>query len=415
MPAIAPSSSSRIIFVNRFYWPDEPATAQLLTDLAESLAAAGHTVNIVTSQPANPPLPTYEARNGVLIHRVPSRRFKHNNVLLKALAFLSFARGALRAIDSMLKPGDVLVVMTDPPLLGIFASSLARKHSARLVHWLQDIYPEIAMAVGSTWFARIFRSKRDRAWQAADVCVVPGEDMADFVRTRGANPTNVLVSPNWAPAGLEAMPANAADTLRRDWGLAGKFVVMYSGNLGRVHDLHPVLAMAESLRSETDIVFLFVGDGAQRLSLQSAAERRGLRNVIFKPAQPRHRLGLTLALANLHLVTLRTGCERLVFPSKLYGITAVGRPVLFVGPKSCELARTIEIKGFGRSFARSETKSAIQTILHLRHAPADCARMSKAALAFSQETGGLGTAASTWDRLLNGLKSLAPANPPPQK
>jgi len=404
-----------IVFVNRFYWPDEPATAQLLTDLAESLVVAGHTVNIVTSQPANPPLPTYEAHNGVLIHRVPGLRFKHNNVLLKALAFLSFARGALRTIDTMLKPGDVLVVMTDPPLLGVFAASLARKRGAHLVHWLQDVYPEIAMAVGGAWFARIFRSKRDRAWQAADVCVAPGEDIADLVRAHGANPATVLVSPNWAPAGLEAMPANAADALRRDWGLTGKFIVMYSGNLGRVHDLHPVLAIAEELRGETDIVFLFVGGGAQRACLQATAERRGLRNVIFKPAQPRHRLGLTLALANIHLVTLRTGCEQLVFPSKIYGITAVGRPVLYIGPKNCELARTVEIKGFGRSFARGETKSAIQTILHLRHAPTDCVRMSKTALAFSQETGGLSAAVSTWDRLLNGLKSLAPASPPPQK
>lgn len=406
------NASQKIVFVNRFYWPDEPATAQLLTDLAEGLAAAGHIVNIITSHPSKASVPACEARNGVLIHRVSGLRSKNNNVALKALAFLSFARGALRSINSMLKPGDVLVVMTDPPLLGVFASSLARKHGARLVHWLQDVYPEIAIAVGTAKFAGIFRSKRDRAWQAADICVVPGEDMAAFVRSRGANPETVLVSPNWAPAGLEAVPA---DALRRDWGLAGKFIVMYSGNLGRVHDLHPLLAMAEALRGETDIVFLFVGDGAQRASLQATAERRGLRNVVFKPAQPRHRLGLTLSLANLHLVTLRPGCEQLVFPSKLYGITAVSRPVLYIGPKDCELARTIEVRGFGRSFARSETKPAIQTILHLRHAPADCARMGKSALAFSQETGGLGTAVSTWDRLLNGLKSLAPTSSQHQK
>jgi len=409
------NASQKIVFVNRFYWPDEPATAQLLTDLAESLVAAGHTVNIVTSQPANPPLPACETRNGVLIHRVPGLRFKHSNVLLKALSFISFAHGALRTIDSMLKPGDVLVVMTDPPLLGVFASSLARKRGARLVHWLQDIYPEVAEAVGSAWFASIFRPKRDRAWKMADICVVPGEDMAELVRARGANPSTMLVSPNWAPAGLEAMPATEADALRRDWGLAGKFVVMYSGNLGRVHDLDPVLAIAETLRNETDIVFLFVGNGAQRLRLQATAERRGLRNVLFKPAQPRHRLGLTLALANLHIVTLRTGCERLVFPSKLYGIAAVGRPILYIGPKNCELSRIIEVRGFGRSFARSETKSATQTILHLRHAPADCARMSKCALAFAEESGGLATAASVWDRLLSGLKALTPSTTSPQK
>jgi len=190
---------------------------------------------------------------------------------------------------------------------------------------------------------------------------------------------------------------------------------MYSGNLGRVHDLEPILEIADALRNETDIIFLFVGDGAQKARLQAIASSRGLKNVVFKSAQPRHRLGPTLTLANLHLVTMREGCEQLVFPSKLYGIAAVGRPVIFIGPRNCELARIIEGQGLGRSFSRTDVNTAVLTIRHLRHAPADCARMGKAIQMFSDQTGGLPAATSTWDRLLRGLKSLAPQSQFPQK
>lgn len=401
-----------IIFVNRFYWPDEPATSQLLTDLAQSLAAAGHTIKVITSQPVEPPLPANEEHNGVLIHRVPGPRFRHRSVLLKAFSYLSFGRKARHMLKSMLKPGDVLVVMTDPPLFGASASLLAHKRGAHIVHWVQDIYPEIAIAVANSWFARLFRSKRDRAWKRASACVVPGSDMADLVRSRCANPSKVIVSPNWAPNGLEPMTASDADGLRREWNLAGKFVVMYSGNLGRVHDLDPVLELAGQMIKDTDIVFVFVGDGAQRPRLEATAKRLGLHNVLFKPPQARRHLGVTLALADIHLVTLRAGCEQLVFPSKLYGIAAVGRPVLYFGPKQCELARTIEARGFGRTYVRTETSAAAQTILHLRHAPADCTRMGKCALAFTQLNGGLATAVATWEQLLTNLNPPAPSNTP---
>ncbi len=404
-----------LCFVNRFYWPDEPATAQLLTDLAEALAAKGWSVRVITSMPNHFKSPSTEERNGVEIHRIPARRFKGSGLILKALSFLSFTRSALREIEARLQPGDVLVMMTDPPLLGMFATGLARRRGARLVHWVQDIYPEIAIKVGAARFLGIFRGKRDQSWKQADACVLPGQDMAAFVHAHGVSPERILVSPNWAPAGLSVQPAGAADMLRREWGLVGKFVIMYSGNLGRVHDLHPVLAMAENLKAERDIVFLFVGNGAQRARLQATAARRGLKNVIFKPAQPRLRLATTLALADIHLVTLLTGCQQLVFPSKLYGIAAVGRPVLSIGPKQSELAKIIEGRGFGRAFTRHDTAACVQTILHLRHAPSDCLRMGKSAAAYAQETGGLAAAVSSWDQLLTRLMSLAPGVTPEQK
>jgi colanic acid biosynthesis glycosyl transferase WcaI len=388
-----------LIFINRFYWPDEPATAQLLTDLAEGLAATGEHVTVITSHNGRADLPGDERHQGVHIRRVRSTRWGRKNLAGRTLDFMAFSLGALVQLARLARPGDTVVVMTDPPLLAIWATALARWRGARVVHWVQDIYPELAMALTGAKWLRILRPLRDRAWRRAVACVVPGDDMAAYLAGRRVE--KVAVIPNWAPAGLTAMQPGAADALRDAWGLRGKFVAAYSGNLGRVHDLMPLLDTAATLLAETDIIFVFIGDGAQRAALETAAQKRRLNNIRFFPAQPRTQLAETLALGDVHFVTLRPGCEPLVFPSKLHGIAAVGRPVLFVGPRDCALARLVAGRGMGAVFAREETTLLAEAI---RSLPGDVARQrtwGEAAEKFHRETGGVERAIADWRKLLH--------------
>jgi colanic acid biosynthesis glycosyl transferase WcaI len=388
-----------LLFINRFYWPDEPATAQLLTDLAESLAAAGQPVTVITSHHGRAGIPREELRHGVRILRVRGTRWGEKNLAGRALDFTGFSLGALVLLARIARQGDTVVVMTDPPLLAIFATALARWRGARVVHWVQDIYPELAMALAGARWLRVFRPLRDRAWRRAGACVVPGDDMAAFLAGRGVE--KIATIPNWAPAGLAPMPPEAAGPRREAWGLRGKFVAAYSGNLGRVHDLTPLLDAAKALRAETDIVFVFIGNGAQRGALETMVQKRGLPNVRFFPAQPRAQLAETLALGDVHFVTLRPGCEQLVFPSKLHGIAAAGRPVLFVGPRDCALARLVTGRGMGAAFAREETSLLAEAI---RSLPGDTARRrawSEAAEKFHREAGGVEHAVAEWRKVLH--------------
>jgi colanic acid biosynthesis glycosyl transferase WcaI len=388
-----------LIFINRFYWPDEPATAQLLTDLAEGLAATGERVTVITSHNGRAELSGDELHQGVQIRRVHSTRWGQKNLAGRTLDFMAFSLGALIRLARITRPGDTVVVMTDPPLLAIFAAKLAQGRGARVVFWVQDIYPELAMALAGAKWLRIFRPLRDRAWRRAGACVVPGDDMAAFLAGRGVE--KIATIPNWAPTGLTRMPPGAADALRDTWGLRGKFIAAYSGNLGRVHDLMPLLDAAAALQSETDIVFVFIGNGAQRDALETTAQERGLKNVRFFPAQPRTQLAETLALGDVHFVTLRPGCEPLVFPSKLHGIAAVGRPMLFVGPRDCSLARLVTGRGMGAVFSREETALLAETIRSLHGDPARQRAWSEAAERFHRETGGVERAVADWHKLLH--------------
>lgn len=390
----------RLIFLNRFYWPEEPATAQLLTDLAEALAAAGHDVSVITSQPRSGVLPRRDVHHGVTILRSRGTRWARLGLLGKAVDFVTFYLSALGRLAFTAQRGDTVVALTDPPLLGVGAWVIARLCGARIFHWVQDIYPEIAaILTGQSWL-RAVTPLRNLAWRRSEGCITLGSDMAATLAQAGVPSARILVSPNWAPAGLTAQPGAAADSLRSAWQLEGKFVVAYSGNLGRVHDLDPVLEVAEALRDETGIAFVFIGAGAQRIHLEHQAAERGLIHIHFHPPQPRRQLAASLALGDVHLVTLLPGCAGLVFPSKLYGVTAVGRPVLFIGPSDSELARLVEAQQIGRAFAREEIAAIAAAVRELRSDPALLARHGMAAAAFGRDHAGPARAAADWAKLL---------------
>lgn len=394
----------RVVFVNRFYWPDEPATAQLLTDLAEGLAAEGWDVSVIASHPGHAGAPRCERRNGVTIHRVRGPRWGKRSLIGRMADFAAFLVGASWRCLRVLQRGDTLVTKTDPPLLGVMLWPWARICRARQIHWVQDIYPEVAMAVAGgragRWLLAGLRGLRDFTWRHSTACVALGEDMAAFIRTQGVDASRISIIGNWAPTGLASAPADEVAALRRNWGLADKFVIAYSGNLGRVHDLDPVLDLARELRDEPHIAFLFIGGGAQHARLHQRVLDEQLRNVHFQPAQRRDRLATALGIGDLHLVTLLPSCASLVFPSKLYGVAALGKPILFLGPDESEPARLVREHGMGLACQRETITTLASPLRQLSQNPVALARYGAAARQFAGQNGAFTSALSLWRQAL---------------
>ena len=390
----------RVIFLNRFYWPDEPATAQLLTDLAEELGGRGREVVVVASHPGTPQVEREQSHRGVRIIRVRTPRHLLPGLAGKVLAYATFYLGALWRTFWLVRPGDVLVALTDPPLIGLGAWMIAIVRHTRLIHWVQDIYPEVAIELAGQRWLRALIPVRNLAWRGADTCVVLGSDMAQVLTDAGISSRQLVRVPNWAPVGLLPQSPAVAENLRRTWGLDGKFVVAYSGNLGRVHDLEPVISVAAQLRHRPEIAFVFIGGGAQRTVLEQDVRQRGLTNVHFHPAQPRETLPVVLALGDVHLVTLLPGCERLVFPSKLYGVAAVGRPVIVIGPAGCELAAVVTREKFGQAFTRDQIEAIAAALVSLAQDPSMRQHLGASARDFSAAQQGAKTAADHWEKAL---------------
>ncbi len=390
-------SLPRLIFINRVYWPSTAATAQLLTDLAEGLAGRGWEVHVIAAGEAS------TRHNGVTIHRTGPGE-QHGGLISRALNYGRFNRGAQRLLATLAQPGDVVVPMTDPPMLGARIDAIARKREARVVHWIQDIYPEIVTAhVGAllTWPLRLLQTKRDAAWRAARCCVPLGEDMAQVVTAHGVPAGQVAIVPNWAPRELQApAPVEAIAARRAAWGLTGKFIVAYTGNLGRVHEFAAVLDAAGRLKTNQDVVFLFIGAGARFDEIRTAARSRGLGNIKQLPPEPRAHLAAALAAADAQLVTLKPGFASLVYPSKLAGVLAAGRPVLFVGPTDGEIARLLAQGKCGAAFDPTDGTGLAATIVTWHNDRALCLQLGRRARAIYEREFTFAAALTQWDTIL---------------
>src|SRR5437667_1787352 len=301
-PRQARSAQRSIIFLNRFFYPDHSATSQILTDLAFHLADYGIDVRVVTSRQRyddpNAPLAAAESIGHLTIDRIAATRFGRSALPGRGLDYLSFYAAAYRSVVAWAKPGDVLVAKTDPPLLSVAALVAARRGGLHLVNWLQDLYPEIASGLGVPFakgpLGRGLRQLRDRSLRAAAANVVVGEGMAEILRRRGIRPEHIRVIPNWCDD-EEIRPLMPSDNpLRREWGLADRFVVGYSGNLGRGHEFETVLAAAECLRNDRSLCFLFIGGGNKFAELARAVRERRLDHLFqFLPYQDRSVLKLS--------------------------------------------------------------------------------------------------------------------------
>ncbi|MGI2323691.1 MULTISPECIES: glycosyltransferase family 4 protein [unclassified Methylococcus] len=362
----------QILFLNRFFYPDHSATSQLLSDLAFALGESDRKVRVITSrQRYDDPgadLPAFEAVGGVFVHRVWTSRFGRAWLPGRALDYLSFYVSAGWRLWRLTRAGDVIVAKTDPPLISLVGAVVARLRGARLVNWLQDLFPEVAEALGVRMpglAVRRLRDWRNASLRQARTNVVLGERMAERLRESGVPAERVEIIHNWADGGTIRPTAAAGNPLREEWGLSGRFVAAYSGNLGRAHEFDTLLAAAELLRGLDGMAFLFIGGGHGYEKLRLEASRRGLANVLFKPYQPRERLGLSLTLPDIHLISLLPALEGLVLPSKFYGVLAAGRPVAFVGARDGELSRQIERHACGASFAPGDADGLAGFLLAL--------------------------------------------------
>lgn len=386
----ARSATRRIIFLNRFFYPDHSATSQILTDLAFHLAGCGIDVRIVTSQQRyddpHAHLLETELIGRVAIQRIPTTRFGRSALIGRGLDYLSFYTAACRSALAWAKPGDVLVAKTDPPLLSVAAMRAARRRGLYLVNWLQDLYPEVAAALDVPLvkgpLGRGFLQLRDASLRAAAVNVVVGERMAEIVRARGIAPERVRVIPNWCND-EEIQPIAGADNpLREEWGLRDRFVVGYSGNLGGGHEFETVLAAAERLRNEHRFCFLFIGGGNKFAELACAVHKRGLDHLFrFLRYQERRVLRHSLGVPDVHLISLRPELEGLIVPSKLYGIAAAGRPIIAVTAREGEVARIVRRHNCGIVVEPGEGELLADTLSGLRADPGRLAEMGRRARA----------------------------------
>jgi glycosyltransferase involved in cell wall biosynthesis len=341
-----------IAFFNRSYYPDETATGQLLTDLCEDLVRVhGCRVSVVTGWPPKPSdassklrptsfLVARQERHGVRIYRARGTHFDKRRFAGRASNYVTYFASACWAGLRLDRP-DVVVALTDPPIIGLAAWLSGRRFGVPLVMAFKDLFPEVAALLPdfhSDTINHLLQRVNQFLVRQAAMNVALGETMRRrLIEDKGAPPDRTTIIADWADTAAIA-PGPRQNAFSSAHGLDGKFVVMHSGNLGFSQSLETLVEAAALLRDVPDLQVVFQGDGAKKEALQREVQDRGLANVSFLPFQPRERLSESFATADLFIVSLQTGLAGYIVPSKLYGILAAGRPYVAAVDPDCEVA-----------------------------------------------------------------------------
>lgn len=407
---------AKTIFINRYFYPDHSATSQLLSDLAFDLASRGQNIHVITGCQlygnAQASLPSDEAIRGVQVHRVRTSRFGRASLWGRTIDYVTFYIGATWRLLRLIRPGDIVVAKTDPPMMSVLAGWVVKLRRGVLVNWVQDLFPEVATSLdvyGVRFAVPMLKRLRNQSLRQGRSNVVLGEIMAERLRGEGIPSDRITIIENWAD-GEVIQPIDKRDNpLIMEWGLEGKFVLGYSGNMGHVHEFKTMIDVAEKLNDVKEIAFVFIGDGFARQWLIAEAVRRGLTNTRFFPYQSADRLRWSLSLPDVHFVSLRPTLEGLIVPSKFYGITAAGRPIIHIGDPDGEIARILERERCGWSFCIGEVDALTNCVLRLSQEGREvtdagsCARR-----AFDRKYSRL-HALDSWRRLLESAAPEAPS------
>ncbi len=347
-------SGQSLLLVNQHYHPDVASTAQHLTDLAEYLAADGYEVEVLCGRghylAGQMAVPDREVHNGVSIRRVRTTSFGRGRHVGRLLDYLSFY---VQVLLTLLfgRRRDGVLFLTTPPLLSLLGALAKLARGQRYGIWSMDLHPDAEIESGMlkrggilarvlTWFNAV-------GYRHADVVVDLGPFMKRRILDMGVDPDRTRTVHVWShkeeivPTPLDENP------LREELGLRDKFVVMYSGNAGIVHDFGDILEAMNRLKHDPDVYFLFVGDGPRRAEIERFVLANGITNFQYRGYFPREQLRWSLTVANAHLISLQQAYVGISVPGKLYGIMAAARPALFVGPRHCESAEAILACGCG--------------------------------------------------------------------
>ena len=376
----------RVLLLNLYYPPDTSATAKMAKTVVAALAEK-HDVTVLCGRPSYDPterrpwrLVQSEESGRVRIVRVGSSDYPRTQMKKRVFNYLSYV--FLAVPRALFLACDVVLAMTDPPFEGIVGAFVALLKGKPYVYNIRDLYPD--MAVGGSivkpgLLSRIWEKLHRWALRRATCVVVLGEDMRRRILAKGVDPSAVVVVRDGAEIAPSNEPIPAFDSevigaIRGNF----RFVLLHAGNLGFYGAWDTLLTGAASLAGD-GIGLVFVGDGAQRQRLETAAAN--IPNVRFLPFFPGNKVSSVLASADAHLITVKRGLEGVVVPSKMYGILAAGKPIVAVAPRECDVVSIGDAKGFSISAEPGDPAGFAQLVRQLSQNPAKLNEMARAALA----------------------------------
>jgi len=378
--------SPRVILLTQLFYPEMVSTGQTMTELAEELVRQGVTVDVIcgpptVTQPASCP-PKKMTYKGISIRRVWGTQFPKLNFLGKLMNQLTFALGVIIFLLTH-RISSPIIVNTNPPFLAWICALSRRLGGPQFIYLLFDIYPETAIECGvlssKGMTVQLWRLINKWTYKHSQKIITIGRCMADRIRPELSKLSipKLYQTHIWADDSL--LSSTQSDTFRAEWGLQDKFIVLYSGNMGRFHDMETIMDAAALLENKTTIQWVFVGDGYQKQWCQNYVTSRALSNCHFYPYVDKSELPKLLATADVGLVSLNASQWGLSVPSKAIGLMAASRPTIAVMPPKSEIAQLITQYHCGYVVPNGNSQILARGITQLYDSPDTAKKMGQKA------------------------------------
>jgi len=337
-----------ILVMNRSFWPDTEATGQFITELCKGLTdkyeitvISGRSYYIKEDNFKLFCLYKKERLGKIKILRARHTRFWKTNLAGRIINWTTYTLIAFSlALQTKV---DLIIVATDPPFLGIAAMLLGKIKSIPFIYNCRDLYIDAAVALGKLkphgLVARSYDYFDTIAFNSSLAIVPLGVNMGNRLIVKGVAKEKIRVISDWVDTNIIKPVPKEQNPLLDKFGLKGKFVIMYSGNIGLTQDLDLILKVAADFKARSSVFFIFAGEGAAKENLKRLAAALAINNILFLPYQPIDMLSYSLSMADLHIISFKKCLSAAIVPSKMYGIMSTGRPYLIVGDQESEPAR----------------------------------------------------------------------------
>jgi len=404
-PAKALPQRNRVILISEHFAPSTGATAQLMSDLAGGLSRRGWPITVLTAT----------AGGGLAfpVMRLAGRNHRERglSVVAKAVGGLRFLFGALLWCLRHAGQGDVVLIVSNPPFIGLLGPCIQLIKPVPYLFIFQDLFPRSAVLSGVLPAAGpltyLWRTLMGQVCRGSSATVVLSQAMEQRLRRDLGHDLPLSVIHNWAVERALDIP-RAVNPFALEHGFADRFTLQYSGNFGRLHDLLTLLEAARVLEREP-VQFVFIGGGAKQVQIDAYATTFHLPHVLRLPYQPRERLPLSLGACDLAAIGLMVGAEDTVAPCKFYGILASGRGVVLIARRSCDLARLVLAEGCGVVVEPGEATELAERLLKLSRDPEAVAAMGLKSRRLYEQRFGLQPSLDRYEQLILEVAARAPS------
>jgi glycosyltransferase involved in cell wall biosynthesis len=369
-----PQPYRRVLLIfSQVFVPDPASVGQHLFDVAREMHRRGYRVRVYTAcRGYDDPSRVYKAKenlDGIEIRRLPLSSFGKSTILTRSIGTLSFQ---LQAIFRGVFTGHLAGIFfsTSPPLIGFAATVVRMFRTIPIAYWAMDLNPDQLIAIGrlskDEGVAAFLESANRMILKNSSLIIALDRFMAGRLRARAKIDRKLVVIPPWPHQSSIAPMPHETNPFREKHKLAGKFVVMYSGNHSPSNPLDTLLAAAERLKDDPEIRFMFIGGGIMKKEVEAHVRDRDLHNVICLPYQPLESLSFSLSAADVHVVALGEKMVGIIHPCKVYGAMAVGRPVLYFGPRPSHISDLLDNAPFGLHVHHGDVDAAVAAIRQLQ-------------------------------------------------